>query len=64
MRIAFTGHRPNKLWNDYDLKSKEVLKIRARILEVLGCIYDQSKEPLMLITGMALGIDTSLLFKS
>jgi len=57
MRIAITGHRPNKLNNDYDLTSPLVKKIKFEIQHIIT----QSNQPgsnLELITGMALGIDT------
>lgn len=47
MKIAITGHRPNKLGNDYDLISNLVLQ----------SIINEHK-PTQLISGMALGIDT------
>ncbi len=59
MKIAITGHRPNKLDNDYDLKSPLIGHIKSEILRILIPItLDESKDPLTLITGMALGIDT------
>lgn len=53
MKIAITGHRPNKLGNDYELKSPLIQWIKMEILKIL----DREK-PDELITGMALGIDT------
>ena len=67
MKIAITGHRPNKLGNDYDLVSPMIQKIQNAILSALisNCEMDLTgdgelvKFPnLTLITGMALGIDT------
>jgi uncharacterized phage-like protein YoqJ len=64
MKIAITGHRPNKLGNDYDLKSELVEAIKHNILKILkdrGIIYYDipcSHVGHTLITGMALGIDT------
>jgi uncharacterized phage-like protein YoqJ len=62
MRIAITGHRPNKLGNDYALTSPLILAIRKRIIEVLEHhakdLPDAEYEQLTLITGMALGVDT------
>lgn len=56
-KIAITGHRPDKLGNDYDLVSPLVDRIRKNIVKILlekkSLGYD-----LKLITGMALGIDT------
>jgi len=52
-RIAITGHRPNKLGNDYELKSPLVKWIRTEILQIL-----ETEKPTQLISGMALGIDT------
>lgn len=63
MKIAITGHRPNKLGNDYDLTSPLIRQIRYKILEELEeqkriLIKLNKGEKLTLITGMALGIDT------
>ena len=62
MKIAITGHRPNKLGNDYDLTSKLVKAIQARIiteLHDLADIYGFGDIRLFtLISGVALGIDT------
>lgn len=60
MKIAITGHRPNKLGNDYDLTSPLIKEIKNDILESLGVIqayYQLKIEDITLITGMALGID-------
>lgn len=35
MKIAITGHRPNKLNNDYDLKSPLIQAITDRIVDIL-----------------------------
>lgn len=53
MKIAITGHRPNKLDNDYNLTSPLISKIK----ELLQEIVDKEK-PSLLISGMALGVDT------
>lgn len=53
MKIAITGHRPNKLGNDYDLTSELIRRIRLEIYDIL-----RNKKATELITGMALGIDT------
>lgn len=53
MKIAITGHRPNKLGNDYNLNSPLTAKIEKRIREIL-----KAENPDTLISGMALGIDT------
>lgn len=55
MKIAVTGHRPNKLNNDYDLTSELVLKIKSKIITIIDAF---EPEKISLITGMALGIDT------
>lgn len=56
MRIALTGHRPNKL-GGYDLHSELNMKIarqlREYILEML-----RSHQQVTIISGMALGADT------
>ena len=53
MRIAITGHRPNKLGNDYDLTGLLIQKIKVKLQEIIN-----DKRPTHLISGMALGIDT------
>lgn len=60
MKIAITGHRPNKLGNDYNLTSPLIQGIKARIITILGneVAMNPTDSTLTLITGMALGIDT------
>ncbi len=62
MKIAITGHRPNKLDNDYDLKSPLIGRIKEQIIKIITSEYthsgDAQHNSLTLITGMALGIDT------
>lgn len=53
MRIAITGHRPNKLDNDYNF-DKSLSKIIIRELQKLI----DTHRPTEIISGMALGIDT------
>jgi uncharacterized phage-like protein YoqJ len=53
MIVSFTGHRPNKLDNDYDLVTPMVLEIKDKMRKVL-----LAHKPEAVITGMALGIDT------
>lgn len=53
MIIAITGHRPNKLGNDYALKSPLIQRIKEAIIKVID-----EEQATQLITGMALGIDT------
>lgn len=59
MHIAITGHRPNKLGNDYTMSNKMCVGIRARVTEYVIAFQKSLKdgEKLTLITGMALGID-------
>lgn len=59
MKIAITGHRPNKLGNDYNLTSPLIQKIKLEIEEILFDYYTHiTTNELILISGMALGIDT------
>lgn len=53
MKIAITGHRPDKLGYDYELTGEIFTSIKSR----LQSIIDEYK-PTCLITGMALGVDT------
>lgn len=55
MKIVFTGHRPNKLRNDYNLTSDFVLGIKRRIIEIIESIPSHVDKEI--ITGMALGVD-------
>lgn len=57
MKIAITGHRPNKLGNDYDLTSPLLMWIKQEIHKIVDHEILQFKD-ITLITGMALGIDT------
>lgn len=52
MRIAITGHRPNKLWNDYDLVSPGMQAIKMTLKRAIDKF-----NPTVIISGMALGID-------
>ena len=56
IKIAITGHRPDKLGNDYDLRSSLIDNIHLSILEILESIDKDLN--ILPITGMALGIDT------
>ena len=63
MKIAITGHRPNKLGNDYDLVSPLILSIKKYIVNYIkgGVLHNELMGVTLtptLITGMALGIDT------
>ena len=53
MKIAITGHRPDKFGSDYELTSPLILRIKDN----LQAIIDE-KKPTEMISGMALGIDT------
>lgn len=53
MKIAITGHRPNKLGNDYTYTSDLFVKIKQKLQKIID-FYN----PEYLITGMALGVDT------
>ena len=53
MKIAITGHRPNKLGNDYDLTSPLIQTIEAELQTIINGL-----RPTLMISGMALGIDT------
>ena len=55
-RIAFTGHRPNKLYG-YDMDNKHYDKLKIILKDMLKyeiCKYDADT----FITGGALGFDT------
>lgn len=53
MRIAITGHRPDKLGGDYSMESPLVQKIVVRLQELIDL-----HKPSQMISGMALGVDT------
>lgn len=52
MIAAVTGHRPNKLGGEYDLKGPITIRIREELFKWL----DENK-PDKIISGMALGVD-------
>lgn len=54
MRIAVTGHRPNKLGNEYDLIGPYSNHIFKKLQEVID-VYKHTQP--YLLTGMALGVD-------
>ena len=55
IKIMVTGHRPDKLWG-YDLSISQYRQLKDRIknkiLKIVG------KNPFVMISGMALGVDT------
>jgi uncharacterized phage-like protein YoqJ len=53
MTLAITGHRPNKLGDDYNLTSPLIGWLKTAIVEIV-----KREKATLLITGMALGIDT------
>lgn len=58
MKIAVTGHRPNKLWG-YDYNEPHYIRLMTKLREVvINSINNDKNEPLELISGMALGVDT------
>ena len=52
MIVAVTGHRPDKLGNEYNLKGPISKKIYEKLTQVVKQI-----KPTKMITGMALGVD-------
>ncbi len=60
MKIAITGHRPNKLGDDYDLTSPLILSIKQYLQDMLDdhMLHATDNSDITLISGMALGIDT------
>ena len=52
MKIAVTGHRPNKLYG-YNLNNKKNIELKEKFKKIL--IENNCTEA---ITGMALGVDT------
>lgn len=57
LRIAFTGHRPNKL-GGYDWNNPKNHKIRTTLFNTIADIMVTSKEhDFMFISGGALGVD-------
>lgn len=53
MKAAVTGHRPNKLNGEYDMKGPWSDHIRKQLIEFINTM-----KPTMMISGMALGVDT------
>lgn len=56
MKLAITGHRPNKLGNDYTFTTPLLQWLRLRITNILKDRLETNSEVIG-ITGMALGID-------
>ena len=52
-KVAITGHRPNKLGNDYEMLSPLAIRIKRELQHFIN-FY----KPSVMISGMALGIDT------
>ena len=52
MIIAVTGHRPDKLGNEYDMRGPISKKIYEALTEKVV-----HYKPSLLLTGMALGVD-------
>jgi uncharacterized phage-like protein YoqJ len=52
MIIAVTGHRPDKLGNEYNMKGPISKKIYSRLDDLVAQL-----KPTKIITGMALGVD-------
>lgn len=52
MIIAVTGHRPNKLGNEYDSNGPYSDWIRENFIKII-----EEKKPTLAISGMALGVD-------
>jgi|688.fasta_scaffold40197_4 uncharacterized phage-like protein YoqJ len=52
MKIAVTGHRPNKLGNEYSMDGPVSKRITSSLTD-----FVLSQKPEMLISGMALGVD-------
>ena len=58
MKIAVTGHRPNKLWG-YDYNEPHYSKLLEELKKiVINSVNGDKDEPIELISGMALGVDT------
>jgi uncharacterized phage-like protein YoqJ len=55
--VAITGHRPDKLGNDYTLTTPKVKEIERMLTNEVRAIK-KGYPNLKLMTGMALGIDT------
>lgn len=56
-KVMITGHRPKKLPGGYNLNSVANLELRSRIEVELDRILETHPD-LIMITGMALGVDT------
>ena len=62
MKIAITGHRPNKLGNEWEGKGIISSKIRTKLTNLLWdwcveCEFSRNGEQVIPISGMALGVD-------
>jgi len=52
MIIAVTGHRPDKLGKEYDMKGRFSTKIYKKLVSIV-----ETNKPHLMISGMALGVD-------
>ncbi len=52
MKIAITGHRPNKLGNEYNQNGPISQWIKNQLIQIV-----KDKNPTQMISGMALGVD-------
>jgi len=53
MKVAITGHRPNKLNDEYDLDGPCTEYLKSELQKIID-----DWEPAKLISGLALGVDT------
>lgn len=58
MIITVTGHRPKKLGNAYDVYAPININIAKKMREFILRQWKEHKEPIHLISGMAIGVDT------
>jgi uncharacterized phage-like protein YoqJ len=53
MRIAVTGHRPDKLGGEYNVKGPYTQHIHTQLKDAIATL-----KPTLMISGLALGVDT------
>lgn len=61
MKIACTGHRPNKLGNDYlytSVLSQRIMHDMMHIINLQAIDLERTYKDIAIISGMALGVDT------
>lgn len=56
--LAYTGHRPNKLWG-YDYNHPKYIKVKEQVkADAIATLQNDTEKKVTMVSGMALGFDT------